>query len=55
LRRGFSLIEDLEEVSFDVETSSSDLSFERELILVGLGNHEVQVSFDLRDADQKED
>jgi uracil-DNA glycosylase family 4 len=52
---GFSLIEDLEEVSFDVETSSSDLSFERELILVGLGNHEVQVSFDLRDADKKED
>jgi len=45
---GFSLIDGLEEVSFDVETSSSDLSFERELILVGLGNHEIQVSFDLR-------
>lgn len=47
---GFALIENLDEVSFDVETSgSSEVSVQRDIIFVGLGNHEVQVGFDLRE------
>lgn len=50
---GFSLIDDLDEVSFDVETSKGETSVDRDLVLVGLGNHEVQVAFDLREGSEE--
>ncbi len=53
--KGFELIEGLDEVSFDVETSgSTEVSVHRTVIFVGLGNHEIQVGFDLR-KDQTKD
>lgn len=46
---GFALISSLREVSFDIETSGkSEVAADRSLIYVGLGNHQVQVGFDLR-------